>query len=78
MASMRECVVMPGLLRAQGYAANCRVTATKVSLAGTNYFSYVVHVIDDVTEAAPDGEFQLFVPGQIIPVRCKNGRCVSI
>jgi hypothetical protein len=73
MGSLMQRVRFPGLLRGEGHEANCTVSATKVSLRGTNHFRYVKYAIDDVSKALPDGLYQLAANGEMIPLRHRGG-----
>jgi hypothetical protein len=73
MASLMQRVRFPGLLRGEGHEANCTVSATKVSLRGTSVSAYTRYAIDDSSMALPDGFYQLFANGEVIPLRYQGG-----
>ena len=78
MASTREHVSFPGILRGGGHEANCAVRATKVSLPGEpSVFEYVDYSIRDVSKPLPDGDYELLAHGKTIAVRNKNGYWLS-
>src|SRR3984893_15014471 len=77
MASTRERVSFPGLLRGQGHEASCTVRATKVTLPGTGHFAYTQYSIENVSKTLPEGEYQLSANGEVSTVRHQNGHWLS-
>ena len=78
MASTREPVSFPGILRGGGVEANCTVRAIKVSLPGMpSMFEYVEYSIESVSKPLPDNVYELSANGRTIAVRNKNGHWVS-
>ena len=78
MASIRERVSLPGMLRGDGGQATCTVHATKVSLPGApGTFAYAECSVDNVSEALPDGIYDLSMPGQNVSLRKENGAWLS-
>jgi len=78
MASIRECVSFPGILRGGGHEVNCIVRATKVSLPGEpSVFEYVDYFIEKVSKPLPDGLYQLLAQAKTISLRYQNGSWLS-
>ena len=78
MASKRERVSFPGILRGEGHEADCMVRATKVSLPGDpSAFEYVDYSIEKVSKLLPNGLYQLLAHGKTINVRYENGSWLS-
>jgi len=78
MASTREPVSFPGILRGGGHEANCTVRATKVSLPGApGVLEYADRSIENVSKLLPDGLYELSAHGETISVRNKNGFWLS-
>jgi hypothetical protein len=71
MASIREAVSFPGILRGGGHEANCTVLATKVSLpgGGPGAVAYCEYDIKNVSKALPDGVYQLLARGETTSLR---------
>jgi hypothetical protein len=59
MASYRESVTLPGRLVGMGRDVTCSVTATRVSLPGTNDYNYVRPLIHGVPVDLPDGLYTI-------------------
>jgi len=77
MASTREHVTFPGVLRGQGHEATCTVSAIKVTLSGTGVAAYTQYSIERTSKTLPDGEYQLSVNDQSIPMRYYNGNWLA-
>jgi hypothetical protein len=78
MASTREPVSFPGILRGGGHEANCTVRAIKVCLPGKpSVFEYVSYSIENVSKPLPDGIYELAAQGKTSAVRNNNGDWVS-
>jgi len=77
MASMKERVSFPGILRGQGHEANCTVWATKVTLPGTGQSAYAKYSVENVSKMLPEGEYQLLANGEASAVRYQNGNWLS-
>ena len=78
MASTREPVSFPGILRGGGHEANCTVRAIKVSLPGMpSMFEYVDYSIENVSKPLPDNVYELSANGKTITVRNQNGNWLS-
>jgi hypothetical protein len=78
MASRKERVSFPGILRGGGHEATCTVRATKVSLPGeASVFEYVDYSVENVTKPLPDGVYQLLAQGKTISLRNRNGSWLS-
>jgi hypothetical protein len=78
MASVRERVSFPGILRGGGHETNCTVRATKVSLPGeSSVFEYVDYSVEKVSKPLPDGLYQLLAQGKTISLRYQNGSWLS-
>lgn len=77
MSSSREGVFLPGILQGQGHEAECRVSATKVTLPGPSGLPVAVafsgYSIHSVSKKLPDGSYNLSVNAEIIPMRRSNG-----
>ena len=74
MPTYGERVSADGVLRGRGHdaAAQCRVSATKISL-GTVDFTYSEFVIERVSQPLSDGDYHLFALGYELPVRYRGG-----
>lgn len=78
MASTKEPVSFPGILRGAGQEANCTVRATKVSLSGEpSVFACVNFSIKEVSKPLPDGDYELVAHGKTVTVRNNNGHWLS-
>jgi hypothetical protein len=78
MASTREPVSFPGILRGGGHEANCTIRAIKVSLPGKpSVFEYVEYSIENVSKPLPDNVYELSANGKTIAVRNQNGNWLS-
>ena len=78
MASTREPVSFPGILRGGGHEANCTIRAIMVSLPGKpSVFEYVEYSIENVSKPLPDNVYELSANGKTIAVRNQNGNWLS-
>jgi hypothetical protein len=78
MASTREPVSFPGILRGGGHEGTCTVRAMKVSLPGKpSVFEFVNYSIENVSKPLPDGIYELSANGRTIAVRNQNGNWLS-
>jgi hypothetical protein len=73
MSSKRQKVQFSGTLRGQEREASCVLTATKVTLAGTNEFSLIDYTVVSFSEILPDGEYELSAEGSTYKVHLRNG-----
>jgi hypothetical protein len=77
MSSRRESVLLPGILRGQGYEVQCSVRATKVTPPGPSGLAvaaaFCEYSIHSVSNKLPDGRYKLSVNADIIPMRRHNG-----
>ncbi len=72
MASSRQRVRFDGIIRGEGYEAECTGRVTMVSLSG-RLPTYTQYSIDAVSKALPDGEYTVFAHGTCYPVRQRGG-----
>jgi len=78
MASTREPVSFPGILRGGGHEANCTIWAINVSLpCKPSVFEYVEYSIENVSKPLPDNVYELSANGKTIAVRNQNGNWLS-
>jgi hypothetical protein len=77
MSSIRELVILEGKLVGEGREASCDVEATKVSLPDGSDCAYSHFSIRNVSRRLPEGTYRLFVAGEEIAVRQKNGFWLS-
>lgn len=73
MTCTREPVRMLGILRSNGQAANCMVSALRVTLSGTRLFKDCGYSIEWVSKPLPDGNYKLSFDGTTIDMRCFKG-----
>jgi hypothetical protein len=64
----RERVILPAQIRGQGLVVGCTAHATKVSLADVD-FNFVDTRVTDLSEAVPDGEYDLFLGGKAVQIK---------
>jgi hypothetical protein len=64
---------MLGILRSDGEAADCMVSALRVTLSGTRLFKDCGYSIEWVSKPLPDGHYKLSFDGQTIDIRCFKG-----
>jgi hypothetical protein len=78
MASRAELVTLPGMINDRGWEVPCMVAAKKVSLPGPSglpvAIQYCGFSIKTVSQALPDGEYELFMNGQRLPMRLYGGK----
>lgn len=77
MASTRQRVTLPGILRGNGYEVACTVQAIKVSLLGSDAVACCEYSIAHVSKSVPEGSYQLSVNAETIPLRFENGHWLS-
>ena len=78
MASTREPVTFPGIVRGEGREATCTIQATRVSLGGAPGVSHTTHwSMVDVSDSLPDGKYEVFADGQCNKVRRVNGQWLA-
>jgi hypothetical protein len=73
MASDRESVTLSGRLVGMGRDVACSVTATKVSLGGTDDYIYVRPLIHDAPADLPDGLYMIRFGGATQNVQRQDG-----
>jgi len=64
---------MLGILRSNGQAADCMVSALRVTLSGTRIFKDCGYSIEWVSKPLPDGNYKLSFDGKTIDIRCSKG-----
>lgn len=78
MASTKERVTFPGIVRGEGREAICTVEATRVSLRDAPGVSHTAHwSMVDVSESLPDGKYEVVADGQRTKVRLVNGQWLA-
>ena len=77
MISTREPVILPGILRGSGHEVACTVRATKVSLLGSHAVAYCEYSIAHTSKPLSEGNYQLSVNAETIPVRLQDGYWLS-
>lgn len=77
MSSNRELVLLAGRLMGMGRDESCMISATKVSLPGTNEFAYSGLTIQNAPNDLPDGQYTLKFKGHTEAVVKSNGDWVS-
>jgi len=77
MASQRERVSFPGIIKGGGHDANCTMYATKVTLPGTSESAYTDFSIQSVSKSLPDGTYEVTARGETTRVRLQNGYWVA-
>jgi hypothetical protein len=77
MASIKKPVTLAGIIRGQGRVAACTLSAQKVTLPGTDVFAYSRFLVEDVSQALPDGDYELSVNGQSVAMRRQGGHWLS-
>lgn len=76
--AMKERVSFRGRLTGQGQEANCTVWATKVNMPGGGVPAYAKYLVQDVSKALPEGDYQLFLSnGEMVQVRHHGGHWLS-
>jgi len=75
--SKRELVEFSGLLSGSGRQASCTVCATKVSLPGSGAVAYANYSMKTVSEALPDGDYDLLVNGETVRLVLSNGHWLA-
>jgi len=75
--SRRELVELSGILRGAGREASCILRATKVSLPGSGAVAYTNYSMKAVSEALPDGDYELIVNGDAIRLVLSNGHWLA-
>lgn len=73
----RESVVVPGKLQRMGQTVECLVSATKVSLPGTDLFEYANCSIHQYPPDLPDGQYTVTFAGRTETVKKQNGFWLS-
>lgn len=72
--AMKERVSFRGRLMGQGHEADCTVWATKVATPGGGVPAYAKYLVQDVSKALPEGDYQLFLSnGGTIALRHQGG-----
>ena len=69
MTFTRDPVRISGALRGPKGAANCMVSATRVTLEGTGLSKDCMYVIEWVSKPLPVGDYRLIVEGKTIDMR---------
>jgi hypothetical protein len=64
---------MLGILRSNGQAADCMVSALRVTLSGTRLFKDCGYSIEWVSKPLPDGNYKLSFDSTTIDMRCFKG-----
>jgi hypothetical protein len=64
MASKREIVMLAGRLVGMGRDESCLIGATKVSLLGTDNFTYTRMSIQNAPRDMPEGQYTLHYDGR--------------
>jgi hypothetical protein len=73
MAFARESMAWSGTLRGGGQTANCRVTALRVALLGTNLFKDCLYTVLWVSKPLPDGTYKLSIDDKTIDMHNSKG-----
>ena len=73
MTCTREPVRMLGVLRSNGQAANCMVSALRATLSGTRLFKHCGYFVEWVSKPLPDGNYKLVFDGKTIDISCSKG-----
>ena len=74
MASTREWVSIPGVLRGEaGDETRCAVRALRVGLVGTGVFSYARCSIEHVEGPLPEGRYEVRFADQVNAVQLRDG-----
>lgn len=77
MASQRERVSFPGIIKGGGHEASCTIHATKVTLPGTSESAYTDYSIQSVSKALPEGNYEVTARGETTRVRFHNGHWLA-
>jgi hypothetical protein len=77
MASQRESVSFPGIIKGGGHEASCTIYATKVTLPGTSESAYTDYSIQGVSKALPEGNYDVTARGETTRVRLQNGHWLA-
>ena len=75
--SRRELVELSGILRGAGHETSCTLRATKVSLPGSGAAAYTNYSMKAVSEALPDGNYDLLVDGETHGIILSNGHWLA-
>ena len=75
--SKKERVRFSGVLRGEGKGATCTGHVTKVTNPITGISAYTNYSIENVSEALPDGNYELTTNGETMRVRHKGADWVS-
>jgi hypothetical protein len=82
MASRREAVLLPGILRGGGKEITCTVRATKVSLSESFGLpvavAYCEYSIQSLSKVLPEGRYQLSVNAEVIPMQYQSGLWLAL
>jgi hypothetical protein len=75
---MREQIRLNGIVRGEGRESTCTISATRVHLPGASGASETTNwSISKVSEALPDGDYDIFADGKCEHVRLVNGQWLS-
>jgi len=74
---MRVHVRRHGVLSGEGHEAECIVSAIKVTPRPDGPSVYARYSVHNVSKTLPEGDYQLFVSGETIPVRFHGGRWLA-
>ena len=77
MASQRECVSFPGVIKGGGQEASCTIYATKVTLSGTSESAYTDYSIHGLSKELPEGNYEVTARGETTRVRFHNGHWLA-
>ena len=66
--------ILAGTIRGQGGRTTCIVSAVKSILRGSKDVIYSDYRVRDVSDNLEDGNYQLTVNGETLPLHLENGR----